>query len=54
MFRFRKKTPTYKVEPTGVQLRIMRTHIAAMAGELSSMRVLLQAAVDKMTQEQQR
>lgn len=48
MFRRRRKIATYQVETTPTQLKIIRTHMAAMAGELATMRVQLQQAVELM------
>lgn len=33
---------SYRVEPRDVQARIMRTHIAAMSGEISNLRTMLE------------
>ncbi len=37
---------TYQVETVPTQLKIIRTHIAAITGELATLRVQLQQAVD--------
>lgn len=44
---------SYSVEPRDVQMKIMRTHMAAMAGEISNLRTLLEVGFTRVAAGQQ-
>lgn len=44
---FRRKKPQYTVESVPTQLKIIRTHIAALTSEVSTLRVQLGRANDQ-------
>ena len=38
---------SYKIEPRDVQMKIMRTHLAALTGEVSNLRTMMEVEFSK-------